>query len=1031
MSPPTPTEPLRILATPAQSPSDRKAYRTIELSSGLKALLISDTTYPLAQLDEEEKEMDQADDDEEASMEEGSEDEDEESMDESDGDPDEEGPKSKSLSGLKPSAAGLCIGVGSFSDPSDLPGLAHFLEHMVFMGSEKYPDENSFDAFIQKHGGYDNAHTDCETTVFHFECQRKSFKEGLDRFAQFFIAPLMKSNAMCREREAVDSEFEMALPSDSSRVQQIFATLAKSGHPMGKFMWGNSKSLQSPKSDDAAVHKTLHAFKDRHYTSQSMTLVVQAQEELDTLQDWVIQSFASVPNNQKAREEFGHMTKPFDTPHFHRLYKVAPIKDVYRVDLNWALPSLLKDYRVKPLHYLSWVIGHEGRGSLISYLRKKVWALSLMSGNAGDGFEHNSTYSIFNLSIILTKEGFENVDKVVQAAFAYLDMLHKTGPNERIYKEIQKIEDLHFKFGEEKQPNDNVETLCENMQLYPPELYLTGDELMFEYNQESIQKCLDHLGRDNVNIFLMAKEFKDQCKQVEEWFKTKYASEKIPALWKTPLEPIKELHVPEPNLFIAEDLTMKEVAKDLPRFPRQIKQEPVGELYYRPDDIFKQPRAFINFHLISPLPLESSRNSACLDLMMSLICQAMVEDTYPADLAQLEFSLYGSERGVVLKICGLNDKLKILLEEMLKHLMEFSDHIKEDFFNAVKAQNKKGYYNTFIKPMKLVKSLRMDILQDRHHGSMARHAIVSQITMTEIKDFAKAFSQGLYIQGLVQGNLDEKEALEMYELVKTKVNPKAFDVPELRCCTLPSGAKILRVGSLNPMDGNTAVTNYYQYAPGDLKSYVSLEVANKIMEEPVFDKLRTQEQLGYQVFSMLRNTFGVLGLSITVCAQASKFAPDHVDERIEKFFQWLREEKLKTMANEEFQEMVQSLIKVKKTADVTLKEETDRNWGEVCSKEYLFDRCGKEIEILEKVTQDEVIQIMEDLFGSKYKKLSVQIVGNENAQSEDNGEDTAQASPSLDGPFELTYLEDGDKFIKDVSAFRSALEVNPVLRITK
>lgn len=46
-------------------------------------------------------------------------------------------------------AAGLCIGTGSFHDPPEVPGLAHFLEHMVFMGSEKFPTENDFDSFIQ------------------------------------------------------------------------------------------------------------------------------------------------------------------------------------------------------------------------------------------------------------------------------------------------------------------------------------------------------------------------------------------------------------------------------------------------------------------------------------------------------------------------------------------------------------------------------------------------------------------------------------------------------------------------------------------------------------------------------------------------------------------------------------------------------------------------------------------------------------------------------------------------------------------
>ena len=59
--------------------------------------------------------------------------------------------------------------------------------------------------------------------------------------------------------------------------------LAKPGHPMGYFCWGNKKSLQMNNYSDDEVHKMLHDFKNRHYTAQSMTLVVQSQETIEAL----------------------------------------------------------------------------------------------------------------------------------------------------------------------------------------------------------------------------------------------------------------------------------------------------------------------------------------------------------------------------------------------------------------------------------------------------------------------------------------------------------------------------------------------------------------------------------------------------------------------------------------------------------------------------------------------------------------------------------------------------------------------------
>ena len=109
------------------------------------------------------------------------------------------------------SCAALDVHVGCSLDPKPLYGTAHFLEHMLFMGTEKYPSENEYAEFITNNGGYNNAFTSLVDTNYHFEVSNDAFGGALDRFAQFFLSPLLGEGQTDREMNAVDSEYNMSL----------------------------------------------------------------------------------------------------------------------------------------------------------------------------------------------------------------------------------------------------------------------------------------------------------------------------------------------------------------------------------------------------------------------------------------------------------------------------------------------------------------------------------------------------------------------------------------------------------------------------------------------------------------------------------------------------------------------------------------------------------------------------------------------------------------------------------------------------
>lgn len=151
------------------------------------------------------------------------------------------------------------------------------------MGSEKYPSENDFDQFIKKAGGYVNADTDFDETSFYFESREQCLDGALDRFSQFFKAPLMLKEAMTREREAVESEFTSKMNGEDVRRDQLLASLANESHPASIFAWGNLKTLKENVDDDALYQK-VHDFRRRHYSAHRMYVAIQARLSLDELQ---------------------------------------------------------------------------------------------------------------------------------------------------------------------------------------------------------------------------------------------------------------------------------------------------------------------------------------------------------------------------------------------------------------------------------------------------------------------------------------------------------------------------------------------------------------------------------------------------------------------------------------------------------------------------------------------------------------------------------------------------------------------------
>ncbi|KAI8483051.1 hypothetical protein Bbelb_392070 [Branchiostoma belcheri] len=226
----------------------------------------------------------------------------------------------------------------------------------------------------------------------------------------------------------------------------------------------------------------------------------------------------------------------------------------------------------------------------------------------------------------------------------------------------------------------------------------------------------------------------------------------------------------------------------------------------------------------------------------------------------------------------------------------------------------------------------------------------------------------------------------------------------------------------NTVHSTSALETYYQCGLQSTRDNMLLELLCQILNEPCFNQLRTQEQLGYIVFSGVRRANSVQGLRFIL---QSDRQPAYLDERVEVFVQKM-ESHLQDLSEEEFQKHVTALSVRRLDKPKKLTSETARHWGEILAQQYNFDRDNIEVAFLKTITKEELLNFYKEHFSwgaPKRRKLTIYVKPTEVAGTEEQGAETAQQSTETNSPPDIPVPQE----ITDVTAFKSNLPLHPHL----
>ncbi len=872
----------------------------------------------------------------------------------------------------------------------------------------QYPVENEYSSYLSSNSGYSNAYTAATHTNYFFECaavhESQQATNGLsnetetngsngsakgplygalDRFAQFFIKPLFLEDTLDRELNAVNSENKKNLQSDVWRLSQLAKSLSNPKHPYHHFSTGNLQTLkEEPEKRGVKIRDEFIKFYERSYSSHIMKLIILGRETLEELEDWAVDLFQDVKNKDLPENRWDGLQALTDKELTTEIF-AKPVMESRSLEISFPWQDEEGMYETQPARFVSHLIGHEGPGSILSYLKDQGLANTLSAGY------HNVCpgTSFFEIDISLTPEGLKNYRDVVKIVFQYISIMKENPPLEWMHEEMKNMGEVEFRFRQKSPAAKFTSSTSAVMQKPIPRQWLLSSLSKYrKFDPRAIANAMQFMREDNFRLMIVSQDYPGDWNEKERWYGTDYRVQKIPlevleefrkALTSAANERPADLHLPHRNEFIPTRLDVdKADIKEPAKIPKLLRNDDQMRLWWKKDDAFWVPKANVNVLLRNPLTYASPANFVKSVLFTGLVKDALTSYSYDAEISGLYYTVAANMLGMDIAVHGYNDKLPVLLEKILVTLRDLE--IRQDRFDIIKERMTRKYKNwDYQQPYYQVGDFTRWLLNEKAWMTHQYAQELPHITLEDVRSFAPQLIQQAHIEILTHGNLYRNDARDISHLVESVLKPRVLPPSQWqlrRNVIMSEGSNYTFKQPLaDPENVNHCIEYYIQVGHVmDLKQRARLQFFAQIAEEPAFDQLRTKEQLGYVVWSGVRPAATMMGYRVLIQSERD---PEYLETRINVFLLKMKMQ-VAGMSDEDFESHKRSLITKRLEKLKNLDSETARLWGYINGEYFNFYQVDKDVAEIRALTKDDIVHFFTkyvDPESSTRAKISVHL----------------------------------------------------------
>lgn len=869
------------------------------------------------------------------------------------------------------SLSALVVPVGSLEDPDAHPGLAHYLEHMILMGSKKYPQPDSLAEFLKMHGGSHNASTAPYRTAFYLEVENDALEGAVDRLADAIASPLLDKKYADRERNAVNAELTLARTRDGMRMAQVSAETINPAHPASRFSGGNLETLSD--KPGSPVLDALHAFRDKYYSANLMKAVVYSNKPLPALAKIAAETYGRVPNK--------NITKPqIDVPvvtdaqkgviiHYVPAMPRKVLRVEFRIDDNTA------QFRSKTDELVNYLIGNRSADTLSDWLQKQGLAEGI---RADSDPVVNGNSGVLAISATLTDKGLAHRDEVVAAIFSYLNLLREKGVDKRYFDELAHVLDLDFRYPSISRDMDYVEWLADTMIRVPVEHTLDAVNIADQYDAAAVKARLEMMTPQNARIWYISPDepHNKTAYFVNAPYQVDKISDKTFTDWQQKSAAIA-LKLPELNPYIPDDFTLIKPQGAYPQ-PKLIVDEPTLRVVYTPSQYFaNEPKADVSVILRNPAAMNSARNQVMFALNDYLAGIALDELSNQAAVGGISFST-NANNGLMLNANGYTQRLPQLFQALLAGYFSYTptedqlEQAKSWYAQMMDSAEKGKAFDQAIMPVQMLSQIP-------YFQREERRALLPSISLKEVMAYRDALKANARPEFLVVGNMTEEQTKTLAKNVRDQLDAHGNEWCRNQDVLVEKQQNVIFDKESNTSDSALAAvfvpTGYDEFA-----SSANSAVLGQIIQPWFYNQLRTEEQLGYAVFAFSMNVGRQWGLGFLL--QSSDKQPAYLWQRYQAFFPQA-EAKLRAMKPEEFAQIQQAVIAQINQAPQTLGEEASKISKDFDRGNMRFDSRDKVVAEIKQLTPQKVADFFHQaVVDPKGMAILSQVSGSQNGKVE-------------------------------------------------